>query len=143
MRVDFEKHVLSVKWSEYSHPCMQDQSLIPGLLLQMVYGNTEQHLKAAEELWNIAAHQGCVGPSSVPTAGFLIEILESQAPAVQCENLDTLYQFSNCFSGEGWGAELRKLFLDAHPLFRRLSRSSDEHVSDFSEMIIENIETNE
>jgi hypothetical protein len=119
---------------------MQDQSFIPGLLIQILRGEDDVKLKAAERLWDIAAHQGNVGPSSVPTSEFLIEILEVLPASVQVETLDTLYQFSNWFGYAPWGAELLRLFRDALPLFNRLTASPDEDVCDFSEMIIENIE---
>lgn len=143
MKADFETRVKTVEWSHYSHPCMQDQSLIPPLLLQMVGGNEEQKLKAAERLWDIAAHQGNVGPSAVPAAEFLIEMLEELSPSVQGENLDTLYQFSNYLRNEQWGADLRIVFVRALPLFERLSTSENEDVCDFSNMIIENIRATE
>jgi len=143
MRADFEKRVQSVDWSGYSHPCMQDQSLIPGLLLQMVRGSDDLKLMAAKRLWDIAAHQANVGPSLVPAAEFLIELLEDQAAVVQCENLDTLYQFSNYLGGESWSAELRSSFVGALPLFERLSTSAHEDVSAFAKMIVENIEADE
>lgn len=109
----------------------------------MVQGEEKHRLEAAKRLWDIAAHQGNVGPSAVPTARFLIEMLESMPCAVQVEILDTMYQFSNYFSGEFWSAELRALFSDALPMFRRLSTSANEDVSVFSEMIIENLEADE
>jgi hypothetical protein len=143
MTADFEKRVRSIKWSEYSHPCIQDQSLIPGLLLEIVRGSDDVKRKAAERLWDVAAHQGNVGPSAVPATRFLIEIFEEMPIPVQIETLDTLYQFSNYFRGEPWSTELRGSFLDALPLFRRLSTSACDDVSDFSKMIIEKIEANE
>src|SRR6266850_6363602 len=140
MNADFEARVRAVEWSSYSHPCWEDQSLIPKLLFQMARGFECRRRKAAEKLWNIAAHQGNLGPSAVPTAGFLIEMLEDMPSSVQVETLDTLYQFSNCFRDKPWSTGLRALFFDALPLFRRLSTSSIEDVSDFSKMIIQNIE---
>ncbi len=94
-------------------------------------------------LWDIAAHQGNVGPSSVPTAGFLVEILESLSPLAQVESLDTLYQFSNCLTGEPWSAALRTIFRDALPIFVRLMESRGADACDFSAMIIRNIEAAE
>jgi hypothetical protein len=146
MKTDFEVRVKAVEWSRYSHPCKQDQSLIPGLLLQMVAGTQDQMQEAAEVLWNIAAHQGNSGPSAVPVSEFLFEMLEKQPPPVQVENLDTLYQFSICLMRKhwsGWSAELRTVFLKAVPLLERLSKSSNQDVADFSGMIIENIRHSE
>jgi hypothetical protein len=143
MRSDFKGRVSAVDWSSYSHPCLEDQSRIPKLLFRMRRGPVWWRRKAAEKLWNIAAHQGNVGPSALPAAGFLIEMLEEMPSSVQVEALDTLYQFSNSCTGKPWGAELRALFLEALPIFTRLSTDANEDVADFSRMIIENIETDE
>jgi hypothetical protein len=142
MTETFETRVQAVRWSAYSHPCMQDQSLIPALLIKIRQGDNDARLEAAVRLWDIAAHQGNVGASSVPAAGFLIEMLEELPPPVQVECLDTLYQFSNYLEEELWSPELRKLFEDALPVFKRLAASLNEDARDFSEMIIENIEVN-
>jgi hypothetical protein len=146
MKADFEARVKAVQWSGYLHPRMQDQSLIPGLLLEMALGTQEEMLKAAERLWNVAAHQGCSGPSAVPVTEFLVEMLEELPPSVQVENLDTLYQFSICLTGKNWrqwSAELRTVFLKALPLLKRLRRTSNEDVADFCSMIIQNIQGTE
>src|SRR5262245_7103941 len=118
IKAEFETRVEGIQWSLYSHPCMQDQSLIPGLLIQIRRGDKDASLRAASNLWDIAAHQGNVGPSSVPTAEFLIEMLEELPPPIQEECLDTLYQFSNYLTGELWSTELRKLFRNALPVFK-------------------------
>jgi hypothetical protein len=125
---------------------MQDQSLIPSLLLHMVQGREEQRLKAAMELWNIASHQGNSGPSAVPVSEFLFEMLEEQPPPVQVEILDTLYQFWIRFLRKHWGegsAELWAVFVKALPLLERLSKSSDEDLADFSGVIVSDIRDGE
>jgi hypothetical protein len=38
MKETFETRVQAVQWSAYSHPCMQDQSLIPALLIKIRQG---------------------------------------------------------------------------------------------------------
>ena len=143
MKAAFETRVQAIKWSNYSNPCWPDhQSLISGLLIQIRRGDNDVALEAAQRLWDIAAHQGNVGSSAVPTAGFLIEMLEELPPRIQDECLDTLFQFSNYLTipDELWCAELRKVFWAALPVFKRLAASPDDDVSCFSEMIIENIE---
>jgi hypothetical protein len=139
MKADFATQVRNVEWSRFPHPCEQDQSLIPTLILQMVDGDEQQQLGAAQRLWDVAAHQGNVGSSAVPVSRFLFELLQKQAPVVQVENLDTLYQFSNYLVGQEWSADLRAAFCEALPLLEHLSMSGNEDVSDFSRMIMENV----
>jgi len=143
MKPDFEARVKSIEWSRLPHPCLQDQTLIPELLIELCRGDDHAKERAAVRLWDTAAHQGNVGPSSVPTAGFLVEILESLPPLARVESLDTLYQFSNCLIAQPWSADLQRIFREALPIFERLRESHDEDASDFSGMIIENIEAAE
>ena len=140
MKPDFGTRVKSIDWARLSHPCLQDQSLIPGLLMEICRGSDHAKEIAAVRLWDIAAHQGNVGPSSVPFAEFLMEILEGLPPSAQVESLDTLYQFSNYFKGQSWSAHLQKIFSNAAPIFKRLCESPNDDVSDFSQMIVKNIE---
>ena len=147
MKKDFELRVSSVEWKSYEHPCLFDQSRIPGLLLQIVRGQENQRLDAADDLLDVTAHQGNVGPSAVPTAGFLIEMLEEMPPSVQAAILEILFYFSyycrRAWSTDAWSTELRAPFLNGLLLFRHLSTSADEDVSDCSAVIIENLQADD
>ena len=132
-----------MEWSRYKHPCLFDQSLIPGLLLQIVRGDEKQRLAAADELWHVTAHQGNVGPSAVPTAGFLLEMLEEMPGSVQAAILEILFHFASYCKGESWSTELRSRFFGDLPLLKQLSVSTNQDVSEYSNMIIEKLQADD
>ena len=70
-------------------------------------------------------------------------MLAEMPSSVQVAILEILFHFANYCEGEPWSADLRAPFLDALPLFRQLSTSTDEDVSDYSRMIIEKLRADE
>ena len=134
------KRVDSIDWSKHSHPCMQDQGKIPEVFRDLVYGDEEIVFRAASNLWDITAHQGCVGSSSAELIPLLCEIYPLLSDKAQVEVLDTLYQYASSLSNGGeWVDQLEQALLDHRPLFERERSSSNEDISSFCEMILDTL----
>jgi len=143
MNDDFAARVRSVDWSQYTHPCGQPQRLIPGLLLEIASGVGDSRFQAALKLWDIAAHQGCVGPSALPTSKFIIEMLPTLPHEIQVEVLDTLYQFSGSLLERwwsDWSEDLLEAMGTALPELKQLISNPDDDVSVFAQGIVKRVE---
>jgi hypothetical protein len=140
----------SVDWDSYHHPCGFDQREIPELIVRLAGQDQLSALEAAKRLWNVVAHQGNVGPSSVAITPFLIERTTSAPPGVQEEILDILYQFTCAavrVEWEGlpdrgkrnWAGELWSALNVGRSRFEELARCPDERVATFAQMILEQL----
>jgi hypothetical protein len=143
MNDDFAARVSSVDWSQYTHPCGQPQRLIPGLLLEIAYGFGDSRYQAALKLWDIAAHQGCVGPSALPTSKLIIEMLPTLPREIQVEVLDTLYQFAGSLLERWWSqwsGELLEAMGTALPELKELISDPDDDLSGLAQGIVKRVE---
>ncbi|MBL8826063.1 MAG: hypothetical protein JNM18_03700 [Planctomycetaceae bacterium] len=132
-----------VKWEEFTHPCGFQSQEIPSLLTELHGDQDAASIRAANRLWHVVAHQGNVGPSSVPTLPFLLERLTTCGVQLQEEILDILYQFACAAcpnTTEIWAIELRRILRENRSHFDQLLESPSEGVTTFSEMILEQID---
>lgn len=142
MHLELEKRLAAIKWEEFTHPCGFKSQEIPSLIIKLDSGCEVESLRAANRLWNVVSHQGCVGSNSVPTLPFLLERLVTVSMDVQEEILDIIYQFScaACPSNsENWARELRQILTANRTQFEQLLESQNEGVIALSEAILEQI----
>jgi hypothetical protein len=143
MDQSLEERLSAIQWESFTHPCGFDSREIPSLLVELNSENPFASLSAARQLWNVVAHQGCVGANSVPTLPFLIERLDSAEASVQEEILDILYQFAIAAcpnETEPWAKELRAALPKSRPAFVALVNSRNETIAAFAAGILEAID---
>lgn len=136
MNNDLKARLAVVKWEEFTHPCGFQSQEISSLLTELNSDHDVVSIRAANRLWDVVAHQGNVGPSSVPTLPFLLERMTTCGVQLQEELLDILYQFACAAcpnNTETWAIEFRHILRLNRIHFEQLLESPSEGVTTFAE----------
>ena len=118
-----------VPWEKFPpHPGTDKK--VPKILENLASRKEPRAMKASHELWS-ALCAGSISPAAEASLPFLIDILKISSPAVQSEILDMLLKFA-----ESGSKELILPLQRATSIFKKLSQSNDEIVSERSAKLL-------
>ena len=158
-----KQRLSAIRWDHYTHPCHPSSAPVPALIHKLFDSHSDYCCDAANELWNLVAHQGNVGSNSVPTLPFLIDRIKLDPPLLVLQELtEIIFYFSqhleppdtdkwsalerdvarcsfNYPDDYQWTHLLRSEMHKHTELFRELADHPDKDVAGYAEMILKNL----
>jgi len=144
----FEDRVNSVDWSNFETAYGNAEG-VGELLIELSLSKKKVAMDASHQLWCGLCHQHAyISSAAQPAFPFLIELLVEQDDELKIEILDILVGFSTCLNSEknnpeieSWKLSLYNDMISTITVFRNLTTSKNENISEFAKSIIVDLET--
>jgi hypothetical protein len=146
MEPSFEERINAVDWPAYA-TAYGSANDVPSLLLALASSDHKAAMVASHKLWCGLCHQHAyLSSAALPAYPFILEVLRSANEQLTVEILDifTGFAFRSTLGPDGpspneWGRELREKLRDQLPLFRSLSKHSNDDIAQFAGSIVANL----